>query len=202
MKQRVWIRRPVVRERFEPDLSFLPPQRRRRLSPLQKIVFSIARDAAGDERDYALFFSSREGEDRLTRALVRGFRESGEVSPLRFSASVYNAAPGLFSVFTGNRRPYGALAAGEETLECGLLEALLHPGRRLWVYAEERDGGFGCGCLLEDAPGGTPLLLAPGDAARPAPAFPDAKAFLEGRAPALAGRYLTLRAAGGAPWPA
>ena len=201
MKTQIWIRTRAVREHFTPDLSFVPPLQRRRLSSLQRVMFSICQDLAGGERDYTLFFASRDGEYRLTHRLVDDYREEGEVSPLRFSTSVYNAAPGLFSVFTGNRSAYSALAAGEETVECGLLEALLERGNRLWVYAEETGGGYGCGAMLADEPGvGTPLLLTPGEARRPLLTFDAVKAFLGGEGRRLEGRYLTLEVTEGSRW--
>ena len=130
-----------------PDVSFVPPLQRRRLSPLQKIFFHLA-NFEGFPAPRNIVFASRDGEDTLTRRLVDGFNADGSVSPQRFSTSVYNAAPGLWSVFTKNPAPYTAIAAGGATVERGLYEAEhadLYP--TLFVYAEETGGGHGFSVL-------------------------------------------------------
>ena len=200
MNKQLWIQRRIVRKDFVPDVSFVPPMQRRRLSLLQKVMFAISQELIGEEKDYTVFFSSRDGEYQLTRRLVHDFRDGGDVSPGRFSTSVYNAAPGLFSVFTQNQQSYSALAAGEETVECGLLEAICEQGPRLWVYAEETGGGYGCGAFLSDGPEGVPVRCTAGDPARTPLTFAAAADFLEGRSRRLAGRYVTLEVAEGNVW--
>jgi len=126
-----------------PDVGFVPPMQRRRLSPLQKIFFHLA-NFEGLPSPRRIVFASRDGEDTLTRRIVEDFQLDGTVSPNRFSTSVYNAAPGLWSVFAKNDAPYTAVAAGRDTVRCGLLEALLPAVTpTLFVYAEETDGGHG-----------------------------------------------------------
>lgn len=135
--------RKVLKAGETPDVGFVPPMQRRRLSPLQKIFFHLAH-FEGTPVPKRVVFASRDGEDTLTRRTVEDFQLDGTVSPNRFSTSVYNAAPGLWSVFTGNPAPYTAVAAGRETVRCGLLEALLPADMpTLFVYAEETDGGHG-----------------------------------------------------------
>ncbi len=150
------------------DVAFVPPLVRRRLSPLQKIFFALAREV--DAPGAAFVFASREGEVTLTRRIVEEFRTDGTVSPHRFSASVYNAAPGLWSVFTKNTAPYTAIAAGGDTLECGLLEALnaAQGGREaVFVYAEETGGGFGVAVRLADAADGAVSVTDAADGGAP-----------------------------------
>ena len=152
-----------------PDVSFVPPLVRRRLSPLQKIYFALARQIEppapiqpiSSTSHFPTFppfhfstfiFASRDGEDTLTRRIVDDFHADGSVSPHRFSSSVYNAAPGLWSVFTKNVAPYTAIAAGDDTIECGLIETLaaLKSGRdAVLVYAEETGGGYGAAVKVE-----------------------------------------------------
>ena len=143
MKKVKILGRRVLKAGEAPDGSFVPPLQRRRLSPLQKIFFHLAR-FDGLPLPKRVVFASRDGEDTLTRRLVEDFHADGTVSPNRFSASVYNAAPGLWSIFTHNAAPYTAVAAGKETIRCGLLEALLPADTpTLFVYAEETGGGHG-----------------------------------------------------------
>lgn len=143
MKKPKILARKVLRPGEAVDLEFLPPARRRRLSPLQKVFFHLAH-FEGQPAPANVVFASRDGEDTLTRRIVADFHADGTVSPAAFSASVYNAAPGLWSVVTGNRAPYTAVAAGRDTVRCGLIEALTaHVTPTLFVYAEETDGGHG-----------------------------------------------------------
>lgn len=175
-----------------PEISFVPPLVRRRFSPLQKLYFALAK-AAEKSPAANTVFSSRDGEDTLTRRLVEEFHADGTVSPHRFSSSVYNAAPGLWSVFTGNRASYTAVAAGDDSVESGLLEALAGAMPSLYVYAEETGGGYGAAMFFEDVPGARALDAVEGDPARGAMTYEALAAFLEGRTHVLEGRWVTLR---------
>ena len=150
MKRRIRvIARKLLRRGEEPDVSFVPPLVRRRLSPLQKAFFHLAH-MEGAPAPANVVFASRWGEDSLTRKIVRDFNESGSVSPRDFSASVYNASPGTWSVFTQNRAPYTAVAAGPDTVRCANLEALgMEKGPVLLVYSEEAGGCRGFSILFD-----------------------------------------------------
>ena len=63
------IARKLLRRGEPPDVSFVPPLVRRRLSPLQKTFFHLAR-MEGAPQPANVVFASRWGEDSLTRKLV------------------------------------------------------------------------------------------------------------------------------------
>ena len=174
------------------DVSFVPPLVRRRLSPLQKVYFAL-RHALGDDGTSSGVFASRDGEDTLTRRIVDDFHVDGSVSPHRFSASVYNASPGLWSVLAHDRSAYTAIAAGKDTVECGLIEALAGNGRMTYVYAEETCGGYGAAVLFDEVVGGRRLSVTNGDPQAEAIGFDAWVAFLRGERRELCGRWLTLR---------
>lgn len=143
MKKPVILARKVLRSGESPALDFLPLSKRRRLSPLQRIFFHLAH-FNGTPEPKSVVFACRDGEDALTRRIVSDFNADGSVSPTAFSSSVYNAAPGLWSVAVGCTAPYTAIAAGRDTIKCGLFEALSAAvSPTLFVYAEETDGGHG-----------------------------------------------------------
>ena len=195
MTARLWIRgTAVLAPGTTPDVSFVPPLQRRRMSPVQCIAFDLARRAAADEPPpYAIHFSSSDGEWSLSHTLAGTYNADGSVSPGRFSSSVFNASPGLFSILTGNRASYSALAADVETLESGLLDALLDDaGPRLWLYAEETGGGFGAAAFLADEGPGVPVTLETGAFPAPRLRFEDIRSFLSGKSPALSGRNVRL----------
>lgn len=126
------------------DVSFIGAMERRRLTALEKAALSVAwkaQNAAGCMPN-AVVFASRWGEIGTTLKLMRQMFEEHEMSPVGFSNSVHNAAPGHFSLVTRNRAPYTAIAAAERTYEMGLLEASTYTGRVLFVYAEEATPEF------------------------------------------------------------
>jgi len=150
MKRRIRVvARKLLRRGEEPDVSFVPPLVRRRLSPLQRAFFHLAR-FDGAPAPESVVFASRFGEDALTRRLVADFNSSGAVSPKVFSSSVYNAAPGAWSVLTRNVAAYTAIAAGPDTVRCANIEALgMERGPVLLVYAEEAGGIRGFSILFD-----------------------------------------------------
>ena len=192
MKRRIHIGPvAVIEPGVAPDVSFVPPLMRRRLSPLQKMFFALAREA---ERmpSASVVFASRDGEDTLTRRLVEDFHVDGSVSPHRFSASVYNAAPGLWSIFTKNHAPYTAIAAGDDTIECGLIELLAGREPALLVYAEETGGGYGVAVEISNDTG-FEVEVGDGEPSRKAIDFAALAAFLRGEASGMMGRNISFR---------
>ena len=135
-----------------PDVSFIPMMERRRLSLVERAALHVAWkiyhlegvDSASvpPASETPVVFASRWGEIGTTLKLMRQMHDEGEMSPAGFSASVHNAAPGAWSIFTKNRAAYTAIAARERSYEMGLLEAEAQVATRtapcvLYVYAEE-----------------------------------------------------------------
>ena len=121
-----------------PDVSFIPPMMRRRMTDLQKIAIGVAHHVAPENTDYQMVFASRYGEWQQTLKLIKQFHDDGEMSPAGFSNSVHNAAAGVFSVLAQNKNSYISVAAGDKTLESGVLAALMCDRPVLFVFAEEK----------------------------------------------------------------
>ena len=185
----------VLEAETPPDVSFVPPLVRRRFSPLQKVFFALAK-AIGVEVGGEIVFASRDGEDALTRRIVDDFHADGSVSPQRFSASVYNAAPGLWSVFTKNRSAYMALAAGDDSIECGLIESLRDVEPSAFVYAEETGGGYGAAVRFAAQGGGRRISATDARGGGASVGFRAWADFLSGKTHELNGRWLNLREIG------
>ena len=129
----------------KPDVSFVPPLARRRLTGVERAALSVAKAVCPDPLPVdglPVVFASRWGEIGTTIDLMRQFHADGEMSPAGFSVSVHNAAPGAFSIFTRNRAGYTAIAARDRSLSAGFLETLSHRARTLFVYAEETTPEF------------------------------------------------------------
>ena len=125
-----------------PEVAFVEPMVRRRLSRLARGFFHCAQrlSPAGDVR---VVFASRHGEAHHSWAILQELAAEQEVSPNLFSMSVHNAIPGLWSILKGNRAPVTALAAGAETFGWGLVEAAgalaAEPGTPvLYLYADDQ----------------------------------------------------------------
>lgn len=136
----------------KPDVSFVPPMERRRLTAVEKAAISVAwkclseagENVTGSERAEGIpvVFASRWGEIGTTVKLMRQMHDEGEMSPAGFSNSVHNAAPGHLSLLLKNTSSYTAIAAGPDSFEMGLVEASTYPGKVLFVYAEEETPEF------------------------------------------------------------
>ena len=122
-----------------PDVSFVPPMLRRRMSALEKIAIGLASKIIPDTSDYKLVFASRFGEWEQTIKLITQFYNDKEMSPAGFSNSVHNAAMGHFSLLTHNKESYTSIAGGEKTIENALLDAMLTDKPVLFIYAEEHN---------------------------------------------------------------
>jgi hypothetical protein len=150
-----------------PDIGFIDPLVRRRLSSLSKMALKVAHDCAADLGPARLVFASRHGELRRTTAILEDIVAGQLVSPTAFSLSVLNAMTGVYSIARGDRSPATAVSAGAETLGYALLEAhaqysIDSSTPVLVVYADEpADERYGA--VDHEAPAcALAILLAPG----------------------------------------
>ncbi len=111
----------------DPDVKFVAPMMRRRLSGLSRMAFRVAADCldgAGENGNSPAFvFCSRYGEYARSFGILGGFSSGDPVSAAAFSMSVHNTATSLYSIETKDRSAATAMAGGEATLETGFLEA-------------------------------------------------------------------------------
>ena len=183
----------------KPDVSFIPPLERRRLTGVERAALSVAWQVR-PEGEVPVVFASRWGEIGVTVKLMTQFHADREMSPAGFSASVHNAAPGAFSLLTKSHAPYTAIAARERSLEAGLLEALTQ-GAGVFVCAEEATPAFyapafgplqpACALAVRLEPGGTCRAEFHSTECGPV-SFDAADAFFSGRADALEAASFTL----------
>ena len=125
-----------------PDVRFVEPMLRRRLSPLAKMMLRVAYDCARDVPDVRIVYASRHGELTRTTTMLDSLAVKEELSPTLFSMSVLNASAGLFSILQKNTAPSTAISAGRASFGYGLLEACLQLAQKpaqpvLFVYADE-----------------------------------------------------------------
>jgi hypothetical protein len=106
-----------------PELKFVEPMLRRRLGPLGRMLLHVANECAGGLSALRVVLASQHGELSYAVSMLRALATAEPVSPATFSLSVHNAPAGVFSIVRGDRSPSTAIAAGEETLAEGLVEA-------------------------------------------------------------------------------
>lgn len=126
-----------------PDVKFVAPMMRRRLSSLSRMAFRVAADCLSEAEDGVAFvFCSRYGEYDRSYGILRKLAEKEFPSAAAFSMSVHNTAASLLAIERGDTAQATAIANGAATMEAGFLEAwsLLHDGAAsavLLVYHDE-----------------------------------------------------------------
>lgn len=124
-----------------PDIGFIEPLLRRRLSPLARAALHLANGCAQGRESVRFVYASRHGELGRTVELLRNIARDEALSPTTFSLSVLNSAAGVFAIARGDHAPATAISAGTETFGFGLLDAYsrfrLDPATPvLYVYAD------------------------------------------------------------------
>jgi hypothetical protein len=123
-----------------PPLRQMDPMLRRRVSPLGRAALHAAFGAHGESREVPAVFASRHGEVQRSWLLLNELAEDQPLSPTSFGLSVHNAIGALYSMGCGHRASIQSIAAGPETVEAAVVEAvaLLADGASevLVVYCE------------------------------------------------------------------
>lgn len=133
----------TVIEPVAPDVKFVTPMMRRRLSHLSRMAFRVAADCLNGETDPVSYvFCSRYGEYHRSYGILKDLANGEPASAAAFSMSVHNTAASLYAIETKDTAQATALAGGEATLETAFLEAwcLLQDraaSRVLVVYHDE-----------------------------------------------------------------
>jgi hypothetical protein len=148
-----------------PDIGFIEPMVRRRLSTLSKVALKVAHDCVAQE-PARVVFASRHGELRRTTEILRDISAGEPVSPTAFSLSVLNAMSGVFGIARGDRSAASAISAGAQTLGYGVLEAhaqhaALPDSPVLLVYADE-PADHAYGTIEDEVQGGALAILIDG----------------------------------------
>lgn len=101
----------------------MAPMLRRRAGAMAKMALEVAYRCLGERRGVASVFCSRHGEVDRSVSMLTELAENRPLSPTSFGMSVHNAVGGLFSIARGDRANHIALAAGQSSVEHGVIEA-------------------------------------------------------------------------------
>ena len=105
-----------------PPVGFIEPQLRRRLSLLDRIALHVAHACVKDGEAVRVVFASRHGELARSAELLAQLAAAEMPSPMAFSLSVLNAAPGLYGIARKDRSASTAVSAGADTFPMALIE--------------------------------------------------------------------------------
>lgn len=107
----------------KPDVRFIDPLLRRRLSPMDRAALHVANGCLEPDERVQLIFASRHGELNRSTELLTEIAEGELPSPMGFCLSVLNAVPGLYGIARQDTSPATAVSAGEATFAMALIEA-------------------------------------------------------------------------------
>jgi len=106
----------------QPQVAFIEPMVRRRLSFLDRIALHVANACVAEGEPVHLVFASRHGELARSAELLAQLAGGELPSPMSFSLSVLNAAAGLYGIARKDRSPATAVSSGEATFPLALVE--------------------------------------------------------------------------------
>ncbi|HTK00988.1 MAG TPA: beta-ketoacyl synthase chain length factor [Bordetella sp.] len=138
-----WARTPYcpIVAATPPNLGFLPPLQRRRLSPLARMAVACAWPLADGRPAMPVVYASHHGETTRSFELLQCLARDEDLSPTSFSLSVHNATAGMWSILRKETVESVALSASGDGLESAIAEAclLLDSGHTdaLVILAEE-----------------------------------------------------------------
>src|SRR5690242_17117038 len=118
-----WATWRATDQEASPQVAFIDPQIRRRLSLLDRIALHVAHSCVRPGEQVRTIFASRHGELARSAELLGQLADDEGASPMAFSLSVLNAAVGLYGIARKDRSASTALASGEDTLPMALVEA-------------------------------------------------------------------------------
>jgi hypothetical protein len=101
----------------------MAPLLRRRAGFLNRMALEVAFRCLGSAKDVPTIFASRHGEASRSVELLLELAAGQPISPTSFGLSVHNATGGLFSIARNEHDNDIALAAGQSTVEHGVIEA-------------------------------------------------------------------------------
>lgn len=107
----------------KPELTFMPPIQKRRLSLSARLMFQATNGLINQNNHTPIITVSRDGEIARNFELWLSLLRDKEISPTSFGLSVHNALVGQLSMFYHNTNESSALSSQQSTLETAIVEA-------------------------------------------------------------------------------
>lgn len=106
-----------------PPLTSMSSILRRRAGDLGPVALNAVYACEPSSRAVPIVFASRHGEVRRAWQLLDQLTAGEPLSPMLFALAVHNAIGALYSIDRGHTATLQALAAEQDTVEAGLVEA-------------------------------------------------------------------------------
>lgn len=168
-----WCAWGMEAEPTEPDVTFVEPALRRRLSPVARSALCTAEQIRPRDMPVRVVFASRHGELKRNADMLQDLAEGEAPSPMNFSLSVLNAVAGLYAIARRDLSATSAVSAGRATVPLALLEgavqAWTHAGEAVLVVCADEPPPPLYADLVDDParPYALAVLMNAGTAARP-----------------------------------
>jgi len=119
-----WARAPAaIAGDDQAPVAAMPAMLRRRAGFLGKMALEVAYQCVNGQRNIPTVFCSRHGDVARGMELLSNAVQDEPLSPTNFGLAVHNANAGLFSIARQDQASHSALAAGNATVEHGVIEA-------------------------------------------------------------------------------
>jgi hypothetical protein len=120
-------------EAAAPDVAFIEPALRRRLSSIARSALAVAEAIRPLGTPVRVVFASRHGELTRNAEMLMNLADGELPSPMNFSLSVLNAVTGLYGIARRDNSATTAVSAGPATVPLALLEG----AAQAWAYPAE-----------------------------------------------------------------
>lgn len=114
----------MIKQDINIDTSLIATAIRRRCSKSSKIALLVSIPQIHKYKIGAVVFASQHGELANTLSIFKDISNQEILSPNSFSQSVHNTPSGLLSIQHKLKIPFNSIAAGTETFEMGLIDAV------------------------------------------------------------------------------
>ena len=119
-----WARSPfLIQGTEQAPVATMPAMLKRRAGFLGKMALEVAYQCVNGRTQVPTVFCSRHGDVARALELLRNVVDKEPMSPTSFGLAVHNANSGLFSIARQDQANQCALAAGQCTVEHGVIEA-------------------------------------------------------------------------------
>ncbi|WP_119344559.1 beta-ketoacyl synthase chain length factor [Facilibium subflavum] len=121
-----WAKHPVIPTEGKLNLACVPAIFKRRASLATKLALETALGITLQQQPEYTIFASQHGEVERLIALLAQIANKETLSPMHFSQAVHNTASGLFSIIKKLDSNISSIAAGEQTFQMAILDALAY----------------------------------------------------------------------------
>ncbi|MGP2514755.1 beta-ketoacyl synthase chain length factor [Yersinia enterocolitica] len=122
-----WAQEEALSATWQGDLpksSHIPMMSARRMSTGSRLAVEAGLSLLEEDTADMAIFTSRHGELERTYKILQSLHQQQNISPTDFAMSVHNTASGWLTIMASNTMPVTSLAAGIDSFQQGIVEAM------------------------------------------------------------------------------